>query len=43
MREYENLFAENKRFKELNGTLRDEKETAAGDVSRLKMTNLTSV
>lgn len=43
MREYEDLFAENKRLKELTTTLREEKEQAAADVSRLKLSKLTSV
>ncbi len=39
MRDYERLFEENKRLREMNGALRDEKEAALGDVSRLKVTS----
>lgn len=37
MRDYERLFDENKRLRDMSNTLRDDKETAIGEVSRLKV------
>lgn len=36
MRDYERYFEENKRLREMVNSLRDEKETALGEVKRLK-------
>lgn len=41
MRDYERLFADNKRFRELGNQLRDEKENALAEVSKLKVANHT--
>ena len=41
MRDYERLFAENKRLRELGNSLRDEKETALAEVSKLKVASHT--
>lgn len=39
MRDYERLFEENKRLRDLSNSLRDEKEAALGEVSKLKVSN----
>lgn len=41
MRDYERLFAENKRLRELGNSLRDEKESALAEVSKLKVASHT--
>jgi hypothetical protein len=39
MRDYERLFEENKRLRDLNNSLRDEKESALADISKLKVSS----
>jgi hypothetical protein len=39
MRDYERLFEENKRMRDLSNALRDEKENALAEVSKLKVTS----
>ena len=43
MRDYERLFDENKRLRDLCNGLRDEKENALSDVSRLKLQKHTEM
>jgi hypothetical protein len=39
MRDYERLFEENKRMRDLSNALRDEKESSLAEVSKLKVTS----